>query len=1054
MVKYYFNDQKQFCIEDYDSAKPFASFLPGVAGIDGIPMWVYYVNRGQAISSFGIENKDNPILDFTPANLSYRRTEVDGFRTFIKVDGVFHECFTSRNDQVNKTMKIETNSITLEEKNLELQFKVIVKFFNVAKDDYPGLIRKVEFINLSNKPRHIEVVDGLATLWPYGTSQFSIKNMANLAVAWFDVFNMDQQLPFYRNRSTTEDTAIVGAIEAGHFYGSFSKSGVKLPIIYDLNLIFGYNTSLLDPQAFKTKRINEILKEEQVSVNQLLGAFSCFEMELKDSETVYSVVGKMADVHTLNEKAKTFNYHYFENMETIAQELGNSLSSSVEGTTNYPVFDAYIKQSFVDNLLRGGYPIIFKGKTGPIVYHVFSRIHGDMEREYNNFYVEPAFFSHGNGSYRDVNQNRRNDVYFVKEAGIFNIKQFMDLIQLDGQNPLTIKGSTLLFDAKYSHQIMKHVLDKKEVIESILSNRFTPGKLLTSIKNQKIQLSVDPMNFLEEVMSFSTQETESSFGTGYWSDHWTYNMDLIDNYLNVFPDQHHSLLFDGKYRFFQSHMTVLPRSQKYVQMDDGKVRQLEPIIYDHEKVKVCKLDPNGTNWQKNDQRNIVEVDLFTKLFHLALMKFVTLDPAGLGVMMDADKPGWNDSMNGLPGIFGSGLSETVELGRILAFVQEAISSYPEQEIELPSDIFQLFEIVSKIVLNPTIEEVALFNEVQSAREIYRVKTNHFLNSAMNPVKLSNLSLGIDAFVEKVFDGINRAIDFGHGILPTYLTFTAEDYEVIDGSFHPHLKLPNVAVKRWSFRALPSYLEAPARYLKQCRCITEAKTLYKRIKDSEMYDKKLKMYITSTSLEEETLEIGRARAFTKGWLEREANFMHMSYKYLIGLLKSGLYKEYFEDFKTSIPPFMDPTVYGRSLLENSSFIASSNNPNPNNHGRGFVARLTGTTSEALTMYLMMISGKHLFSLHEGKLSFQIYPILTSDFFDSKNQVHFKLFNTISVTVNNHKRKNTFGKDSVKAVEYILTDQKGNQTTIHEQSIVGEVAKQIRDGFYQTILVNLN
>ena len=84
MSKYYFKDE-HFVIENYDNAKPFASFLPSIAGLYGIPAWVYYVNRGQAIAGFGVENKDNPIMDFVPANMAYRRTELVGFRTFIKL---------------------------------------------------------------------------------------------------------------------------------------------------------------------------------------------------------------------------------------------------------------------------------------------------------------------------------------------------------------------------------------------------------------------------------------------------------------------------------------------------------------------------------------------------------------------------------------------------------------------------------------------------------------------------------------------------------------------------------------------------------------------------------------------------------------------------------------------------------------------------------------------------------------------------------------------------------------------------------------------------------
>ena len=39
----------------------------------------------------------------------------------------------------------------------------------------------------------------------------------------------------------------------------------------------------------------------------------------------------------------------------------------------------------------------------------------------------------------------------------------------------------------------------------------------------------------------------------------------------------------------------------------------------------------------------------------------------MGIMMDAEKPGWNDAMNGLPAIFGSGMSETIELVRVVKF---------------------------------------------------------------------------------------------------------------------------------------------------------------------------------------------------------------------------------------------------------------------------------------------------------------------------------------------------------------------------------------------------
>ncbi|UCC64183.1 MAG: hypothetical protein JSV36_03760, partial [Anaerolineae bacterium] len=77
-----FDQHGRLVIQDYAAARPFSSFLPGIAGPMGVPLWVFYVNRGQAITSFGVESKDNPILEFQPANKAYQITPFTGFRTF------------------------------------------------------------------------------------------------------------------------------------------------------------------------------------------------------------------------------------------------------------------------------------------------------------------------------------------------------------------------------------------------------------------------------------------------------------------------------------------------------------------------------------------------------------------------------------------------------------------------------------------------------------------------------------------------------------------------------------------------------------------------------------------------------------------------------------------------------------------------------------------------------------------------------------------------------------------------------------------------------------
>src|SRR3954470_14347028 len=74
-----------FVIKTYNEARPFASFLPGIAGPYGKPMWVFYTNRGQCISSFGVRNKDGAMLEFDPATKAYQETALLGFRTFLRV---------------------------------------------------------------------------------------------------------------------------------------------------------------------------------------------------------------------------------------------------------------------------------------------------------------------------------------------------------------------------------------------------------------------------------------------------------------------------------------------------------------------------------------------------------------------------------------------------------------------------------------------------------------------------------------------------------------------------------------------------------------------------------------------------------------------------------------------------------------------------------------------------------------------------------------------------------------------------------------------------------
>ena len=71
--------------------------------------------------------------------------------------------------------------------------------------------------------------------------------------------------------------------------------------------------------------------------------------------------------------------------------------------------------------------------------------------------------------------------------------------------------------------------------------------------------------------------------------------------------------------------------------------------------------------------------------------------------------------------------------------------------------------------------------------------------------------------------------------------------------------------------------------------------------------------------------------------------------------------------------MDPVKYGRSLMECSSFLASSAFPDPSFHGRGFSARLSGSTAEFLSMWKLIFIGSNPYFMDEsGNLAMSLRP----------------------------------------------------------------------------------
>lgn len=1055
-VNYYLQDDGTFVIENYNAAPSFSSFFPGIAGLKGIPMWAYYVNRAQGIASFGIKNKNYSIMEFYPANTSYSLVSTFGFRTFMKIKKggkiTNYEAFqVNPCYDVKQTMYITASDMSIEEINETLGIKTTVRYATLPNEPIAAMIRVVTVENISKANIEIEIADGMPKVIPHYMSTYAQKFMSTTIQAWTTVDNFEKTgNPFFRLKVDTADSAEVVEIREGNFYFGYAgneKSFKKTNIIINPDVLFGNDLSFIYPQNFFSYTNAFKYPKSQFADNKYPCAFSHFSAKLspKKNFSVYSMTGHIDSISSLNSFVKKAgSAKYFETKISDNKKLISNITNNMATKSSMINFDNYCRQMYLDNVLRGGYPITFEDGNKKTSYYVYSRKHGDLERDYNEFQVSPNFYSQGNGNFRDINQNRRKDIFFNPEIGSSALKYFYNLIQIDGNNPLVVKGAYFVIDTKkpYYKDIEAQLINKtdKNKLADFFKKGFEPGELAMFLMYEKIKTKINSEKFVAKCVTNALEVNDAEHGEGFWIDHWTYNQDLLDSFLAIYPEKENEVLFkDKSFIYYDCDYYVVPRDQKCV-LSDGKIRRYGAVVKSAEKsalIKSRKVNPNALR-TKNGKGDVYKNSLASKFLTIISVKFASLDPDGIGIEMESDKPGWYDSLNGLPGIFGSSTNETFELKRTVTFFIDALKKNPSEKISLPSETAELLKGLSKL-LKTKMTTFNFWDKATTLKENYRksvlmgIKGDETLFDASFIVKF------LEAVLKKINEGLKKAVDPKTGLYNTYFRYEAVKYIPI--SSKNVRGLPCVKVTSFKRTALPLFLEGEVHYMRTETDKNKILKHVKNMKNSNVYDKKLKMFKVNENLKPESFEIGRSRIFNRGWLENESVFLHMAYKYLLEILKAGLYDEFFKEIKTGLVCFTDPKVYKRSILENSSFICSSAFPDPNNHGRGFIARLSGSTVEFIDMWMRMTIGEKPFTYENGKLKFELKPVLNSAFFDKDGNFSFKLFRNTDVIYINPLRKSTYSKGTgIKKMEILWAD--GKKQIVEDNAVYGNDAAKLR------------
>jgi hypothetical protein len=1041
----------RFVIDQYNDLIPFASFLPGIAGVSGRPAWAFYVNRGQAIASFGVRNKDGAFLEFFPADKAYQLTPSRGFRTFLKIaeggQTLTHEPFQrGAGPEVKQRLYISAEEVGVEEINSQLGFRIRADMFTLPEASVAGLVRRVEVINTSDRIKTIDIVDGLPQVLPYGMNQWILKFMSRTSEAFMRVEGVRQNLPFYRLKVWPTDTPQVEPIIACNFFAGF-LNGKRTDVLVDAERVFGLAGDFSRPERFFEQSLDF---DNQVAGNQTPSAFQALTLELQpgQSQVFYGFYGH-AESQAVMEcfVAEADSNGYFEAKRASNRRLIDGIAQKVFTATAKPLFDAHARQCYLDNGLRGGFPSTVPG--GAQLY-LFGRKHGDLERDYNDFLLQDTPYSEGNGDFRDVLQNRRMDLFFNPALDAKNIRYFFNLVQPDGYNPCSLQNSHFAVE---SPDAFAQYFERFPELEQLLSREFKYAELWKAL-----QTAEDPEPVIAEILAQAQEVEDAEFDRGYWSDHWTYLVDLLISYKAIFPDRLPGLFLDKTYTFFDPTHFVMPRAQKYVVTPNG-VRQYGAVQHRPDKTDLINSRARHRYQVRSQQGrgDIVYTTLLGKILTLVANKLATLDPFGVGIEMEADRPGWCDALNGLPGILGSSVNETIELKRLVDFTLAALADVAG-ECSLPVELADFISVLAALLNLPALTPELFWQHSGAAKESYRDKL--FMGFDGDEQALSIAA--VQNFLAAASGHLNAAIARAKGPqgIVTYFAYEAEQYREIEGG--------KAEVIRFKQKPLPLFLEGFVHALRIAKP-EEARRLYEAARNSELFDKKLGMYRLNAPLGDNALELGRIGVFNYGWLENGSIFLHMHYKFVLEMVRAGLMDEFYDQIERLLVAFRDPAEYGRNPVENSSFLVSSGFAiDSRQHGRGCVARLSGSTVEFLHLWTHLFLGANPFVLEEGRLLFRPAPVLSKSFFSTSEQcvtpfdfeetlpadsAACALLGATLLVYINSEPQDTFCDAAVRPCRYLLHGLDGSMQTVEGQHLEGQTAEALRLGQFRRVDVVL-
>jgi hypothetical protein len=121
--------------------------------------------------------------------------------------------------------------------------------------------------------------------------------------------------------------------------------------------------------------------------------------------------------------------------------------------------------------------------------------------------------------------------------------------------------------------------------------------------------------------------------------------------------------------------------------------------------------------------------------------------------------------------------------------------------------------------------------------------------------------------------------------------------------------------------------------------------------------------------------------------------------------------------------------------------SSAHPDETLHGAGFVARMSGSTAEFISIWNTMMVGKQPFSIMDGQLYLSLQPAIPGWLFTQDGEVSFRFLGQCTVTYHNPACSNTH---DLIIKRFVFSRPQEDLVEIHAQVLPSPYAEMIRNG----------